>query len=66
MRSQNGSGRFLAPVVGDVTQEDRQLRTAMAKASLREGWLLADLAGEMSDEEIEQEISSVRATSVVV
>ena len=32
----------------------------MAKASLREGWLLAGSAGEMSDEEIEQEIGEVR------
>ena len=57
---QNGPAYFLAPVVGDVIQEDRELRRAMAKASLREGWLLADSAGEMSGEEIEQEIGEVR------
>jgi hypothetical protein len=34
----------------------------MAKASLREGWLLAGSVGEMGDEEIEQEISKVRAS----
>ena len=59
---QNGPAYFLVPVVGDVIQEDRELRRAMAKASLREGWLLASSVGEMSDEEIEQEIGAVRAS----
>lgn len=57
---QNGPAYFLVPVVGDVIQEDRELRRAMAKASLREGWLLADSAGEMSDEEIDREIQAMR------
>ena len=57
---QNGPAYFLVPVVGDVIQEDRELRRAMAKAILREGWLLAGSVGEMSDEEIEQEIGEVR------
>lgn len=57
---QNGPAYFLVPVVGDVIQEDRELRRAMAKASLREGWLLADSAGEMSDEEIDREIQATR------
>ncbi|WP_263353851.1 prevent-host-death protein [Acidicapsa acidisoli] len=59
---QNGPAFFLVPVLGDVVQEDRDLRRAMAKASLREGWLAASLAGDISDEEIDQEISEVRAS----
>ena len=59
---QNGPAYFLVPVVGDVIQEDRELRRAMAKASLREGWLLAGSVGEMSDEEIELEIAEARAS----
>ena len=42
--------------------EDRELRRAMAKASLRKNWTAAEIAGEaLSDEEIEQEINQVRA-----
>ena len=42
--------------------EDRELRRAMAKASLRESWVHAKVSGldEMNDEEIEQEIKQVR------
>jgi antitoxin (DNA-binding transcriptional repressor) of toxin-antitoxin stability system len=57
---QNGPAYFLVPVVGDVILEDRELRRAIAKASLREGWLQAGSASEVSDEEIEQEIGEVR------
>jgi len=57
----NRTRLLLSAVVSDVIQEDRELRRAMAKASLREGWLVAGAVGEMSDEEIEQEMSSVRA-----
>lgn len=59
---QNGPAYFLVPVLGDVIQEDRELRRAMAKTSLREGWLLAGSAGDISDEEIDREISQVRAS----
>jgi antitoxin (DNA-binding transcriptional repressor) of toxin-antitoxin stability system len=59
---QNGPVYFLVPVLGDVVQEDRDLRRAMAKASLREGWLAAKSAGDISDEEIDREISEVRAS----
>jgi antitoxin (DNA-binding transcriptional repressor) of toxin-antitoxin stability system len=58
---QNGPAYFLVPVVGDVILEDRELRRAMAKASLREGWHLASAAGEVDDEEIDREISEARA-----
>jgi|SRR5271167_1687664 len=59
---QNGPAYFLVPVVGDVVQEDRDLRRAMALASLREGWRLAEASGAnlMSEEEIEAEIDRIR------
>ena len=38
-----------------------EIRRAMALASLREGWRLAEAAGGMSDEEIDLEISLSRA-----
>lgn len=57
---QNGPAYFLVPVFGDVVKEDRELRRAMALASLREGWRLAEEAGGMSDEEIDAEIDAVR------
>ena len=60
---QNGPAYFLVPVGGDVVREDRELRRAMAKASLREGWLVADSAGEMTDEEIDAEIGQARTAS---
>jgi hypothetical protein len=42
--------------------EDRELRRAIAKASLRESWLHAKSAGldRVDDEEVEQEIRQAR------
>lgn len=42
--------------------EDRELRRALAKASLRESWTHAKASGldQISEEEIEQEIRVVR------
>ena len=57
---QDGPAYFLVPVVGDVIQEDRELRGAMAKTSLRRGWQIAREIGELSDEEIGQEIQASR------
>ena len=59
---QNGPAFFLVPVFGDVIKQDRELRRAMALASLREGWRLAEASGVnlASDEEIEAEIDRVR------
>ena len=57
---QNGPAYFLVPVFGDVIQEDRELRLAMAKASLRQSWQIAREIGELSDEEIGQEIQASR------
>jgi antitoxin (DNA-binding transcriptional repressor) of toxin-antitoxin stability system len=59
---QNGPAFFLVPVFGDVIKEDKELRRAMALASLREGWRLAEASGAnlISEEEIEAEIDAVR------
>ena len=61
---QKGPAFFLVPVFGDVAKEDIELRRAMALASLREGWRLAEESGasKANDEEIEAEISRIRAT----
>ena len=62
---QNGPAFFLVPVFGDVVKEDRELRRAMALASLREGWRIAEESGAdlASDEEIEAEIARIRRSS---
>jgi antitoxin (DNA-binding transcriptional repressor) of toxin-antitoxin stability system len=62
LSGQQGPAYFLVPVLGDVVMEDRELRRAMAKASLRESWVHAKASGssEMNDEEIGQEIKQLR------
>jgi hypothetical protein len=61
LAGQKGPAYFLIPVIGDVILEDRELRRAMAKASLHKNWRLTEAAGaELSDEEIDQEINQVR------
>jgi hypothetical protein len=61
LAGQNGPAYFLIPVLGDVTIEDRELRRAMAKASLRKNWRLAEASGkDLSEDEIEREINQVR------
>jgi antitoxin (DNA-binding transcriptional repressor) of toxin-antitoxin stability system len=62
---QNGPAYFLVPVFGDVIQEERELRLAMARASLRQGWTIAREIGELSDEEIESEIREARASETL-
>jgi antitoxin (DNA-binding transcriptional repressor) of toxin-antitoxin stability system len=59
---QDGPAFFLVPVFGDVVKEDRELRRAMALASLREGWRLAEASGASlaTDAEIEEEINRIR------
>jgi antitoxin (DNA-binding transcriptional repressor) of toxin-antitoxin stability system len=59
---QNGPAFFLVPVFGDVVKEDRELRRAIALASLREGWRLAEKSGASlaSAQDIEAEISRIR------
>jgi antitoxin (DNA-binding transcriptional repressor) of toxin-antitoxin stability system len=62
LSGQKGPAYFLVPVLGDVGQEDRELRRAMAKASLRRNLQLAKASPvKLSDEEIDREIAQVRA-----
>jgi hypothetical protein len=51
-------------MVGDVVKEDREQQRAMALASLREGWRLAEAAeySNASDDEIDAEIDRIRRT----
>ncbi len=62
LSGQQGPAYFLVPVLGDVALEDRELRRALAKASLQESWRLAEESGvnQMSEDEIEREIVQVR------
>lgn len=63
LSGQQGPAYFLVPVLGDVALEDQDLRTALARASLRESWVHAEATGasKITDEEIDAEIASVRA-----
>jgi hypothetical protein len=64
LAGQQGPVYFLVPVLGDITRQDRELRRAMAQASLRENWrLVREGGGSLSDEEIESEIRAVRKLS---
>lgn len=62
LAGQQGPAYFLIPVLGDVAMEDRELRRAMAKASLRKNWRLAEELGSegVSDTEVAAEIDQVR------
>jgi antitoxin (DNA-binding transcriptional repressor) of toxin-antitoxin stability system len=61
---QNGPAFFLVPVFGDVAKEDRELRRAMALASLRESWRRAEAAGysNATMDDIDAEIARIRTT----
>ncbi|MBS1798981.1 MAG: prevent-host-death protein [Acidobacteria bacterium] len=59
LAGQDGPAYFLVPVLGDVAAEDRELRRAMAKASLRANWRRAE-AAPLTGEEIDREIEQVR------
>lgn len=62
LAGRNGPEYFLVPVLGDVTDQDRELRRAIAKASLRRDWQLAREYGldKMTSQEIDAEIAAVR------
>ena len=63
LAGQKGPAYFLVPVIGDVVLEERELRRALAKASLRRNWRLAETSVvELSEEEIAQEIDRARST----
>jgi antitoxin (DNA-binding transcriptional repressor) of toxin-antitoxin stability system len=62
LSGQEGPVYFLIPVLGDVIAEDRELRRAMAKASLLKNWRLVEESNSsVSIEEIDQEIGKVRS-----
>jgi len=63
LAGQQGPAYFLVPVLGDVAMEDRELRRAMAKTSLRESWVHAEASGldRISEEQIDREINQVRS-----
>lgn len=62
LSGQQGPAYFLVPVLGDVAAEDRELRRALARASLRAGWVHAEATGldAVSDAEIDQAVDQVR------
>ena len=61
LSGQDGPTFFLVPVMGDVAAEDRELRRAIAIATLRENSRLAAASEPISDDEIDWEIEQVRA-----
>jgi antitoxin (DNA-binding transcriptional repressor) of toxin-antitoxin stability system len=62
LAGRKGPEYFLVPVLGDVATQDRELRRAMALASLHRGWQIAKETGadKITDEEIDAEIDAVR------
>jgi antitoxin (DNA-binding transcriptional repressor) of toxin-antitoxin stability system len=64
LSGQDGPAYFLIPVFGDVTMEERELRSAMAMASLRQSWLAAEASGAAlaTDEEIDADIAEIGRT----
>jgi antitoxin (DNA-binding transcriptional repressor) of toxin-antitoxin stability system len=60
LAGQQGPAYSLVPVMGDIAAQDKDLRLALARASLRES-AVAAAAFPITDEEIEQEIQAVRA-----
>jgi antitoxin (DNA-binding transcriptional repressor) of toxin-antitoxin stability system len=60
LAGQQGPAYFLVPVQGDAALQDRELRRAMAKASLREGWRRAEALGVPALAVVEEEIATVR------
>jgi antitoxin (DNA-binding transcriptional repressor) of toxin-antitoxin stability system len=63
LSGQQGPAYFLVPVLGDVAAEDRELRRALAKASLRASWARAEAGGVdgTSAEAIDEAVAMVRA-----
>ncbi len=62
LAGRKGPEYFLVPVLGDITDQDRELRRALARSSLRQGWQIAKQAGadKLTNEEIDAEIDAVR------
>ena len=60
LAGQQGPAYFLVPVLGDLGLEDKELRRAMAIASLRQSWREAGEQEPITDAEIDAEIDAVR------
>ena len=62
LSGQKGPVYYLVPVQGDLAIGDKELRRAMAMASLQESWRLAEKQGldKVSGDEIDEEIRKVR------
>ncbi len=62
LSGQKGPVYYLVPVQGDLAIGDKELRRAMAMASLQESWRYAEKQGfdQVSDDEIDAEIRKVR------
>ena len=62
LSGQKGPVYYLVPVQGDIAIGDKELRRAMAMASLQESWRYAENQGfdQVSDEEIDGEIRKQR------
>ncbi len=62
LSGRNGPEYFLVPLLGDGADQDRELRRAIAKASLRRDWQIAKEHGldKMTDAEIDAEIAAAR------
>ncbi len=62
LSGQKGPVYYLVPVQGDIAIGDKELRRAMAMASLQESWRYSETQGfdRASDEEINDEIRKVR------
>ena len=62
LSGQKGPVYYLVPVEGDLALGDKELRRAMAMASLQESWRYAEEQGfdRLSDEEIDEEVRKAR------
>jgi antitoxin (DNA-binding transcriptional repressor) of toxin-antitoxin stability system len=62
LSGQKGPVYYLLPVQGDLSIGDKELRRAMAMASLQESWRYSEQQGfdQVSDEEIADEVLRVR------
>ena len=62
LSGQKGPVYYLVPVQGDIAVGDKELRRAMAMASLQESWRYSEQEGfdQASGEEIDDEIRKVR------
>lgn len=60
LTGQKGPAYFLVPAIGDLAAQEDDIKTVIARASLRE-YAGRAAAFPMTDEEIEQEIQAARA-----